>query len=124
MESIKQNISIFVINLERSIDRRTYMQNQLNKFNVKYQFFSAVDGKEKKDLYDEKKAIKRYRHPFVDGEIGCSLSHIGVYKKMIEKNISEALILEDDVLLHKNFFNVIFQRKKWAPNDYDILNFF
>lgn len=30
---------------------------------------------------------------------GCSLSHLGIYRDMIEKELSYALILEDDAIL-------------------------
>ncbi|MDR1683985.1 MAG: glycosyltransferase family 25 protein [Elusimicrobiota bacterium] len=33
------------------------------------------------------------------GEIGCSLSHMGIYQKIISQNLPRALVLEDDVIL-------------------------
>lgn len=36
------------------------------------------------------------------GHIGCSLSHIGLWRNMLEQNISAALIVEDDLQLNSD----------------------
>lgn len=41
------------------------------------------------------------------GELGCALSHILIYKKMINENIKSALILEDDALIESDVTNLI-----------------
>lgn len=43
-----------------------------------------------------------YQHGMTHGVLGCSLSHIKIYKKMVEDDIEIALILEDDALLTEN----------------------
>jgi glycosyl transferase family 25 len=49
-------------------------------------------------MYDRERAIEE-SHDLTLGEIGCALSHWGVYRQMVEKNISHALVLEDDARL-------------------------
>ena len=34
------------------------------------------------------------------GEIGCALSHLSIYKRVIENDLSGALIFEDDVIIN------------------------
>lgn len=38
------------------------------------------------------------------GEIGCFLSHYYIWKKMIENEQNEVLILEDDIRFELNFY--------------------
>ena len=37
---------------------------------------------------------------YVPGAIGCALSHLKIYKHVVDNNIPYALILEDDVNYH------------------------
>ncbi len=122
----KQNIPILVVNLKRSKDRRSYMLQQLDTYGVRYQFFPAVDGKtltpQQRACYSEEESIKHY-YSLSDGEIGCALSHLQIYEKMVAEDIAELLILEDDAVIKKEFFPIIFQRAQWAPADWKILHF-
>ena len=121
-----QNIPIIVINLRRSTERRAFMEQQLQQFGVKYEFFPAVDGK---NMSEEEKSMCSYKRakaagrPIEIGEMACALSHVKVYEKMVQEDIAELLILEDDALLHSHFFDILFQRKKWQPGDLQILHF-
>lgn len=126
MTNITQNLPIIVIHLERSKDRRAFMKQQLQNFDLKYEIFPATDGHNlspsDKALYSEKKAWQ-LRRPMSNPEIGCALSHIRLYEKIVQERIPETLILEDDVIFCKNFFPIIFQRAAWAPKDWKIIHF-
>ena len=52
--------------------------------------------------YDDRKAKWRQSRSLVPAEIGCALSHLSVYRTMIERGLEHALILEDDVTLPSN----------------------
>ena len=114
-----QNIPIVVLNLAYSKERRTFMERQLQSFDVAYEIFPAVDGSQllqyEKELYCDNKTQKKLYCSLTDGEIACSLSHLRLYEKIVTENIPELLILEDDVLLKSAFFHIVFQRKKWMP---------
>lgn len=93
----------FVINLPSDSARRAAIGAQLEALGMRYSIFSAVYGKQlsKEELsraYDRERAVKE-SHDLTLGEIGCALSHWGVYRQMVEKNISHALVLEDDAKL-------------------------
>lgn len=94
----------FVINLEQAVERRKNISAQLDKLALDYEIFPAVDGRllsqdELSKVYDQDKAIRISYHDLSPSEIGCALSHLGIYRKMVEDNISHALILEDDALV-------------------------
>jgi glycosyl transferase family 25 len=101
----------FVINLPSDSARRAAISMQLESLGMRYSIFNAVYGKQlsKEELaraYDRERAIKE-SHDLTLGEIGCALSHWGVYRQMVERNISHALILEDDAKLNDAVPDVI-----------------
>jgi glycosyl transferase family 25 len=101
-------MKIYVINLERSLDRRNFMASQLRGLGLDFEFFPAVDGKalSEKEISEncDFRWMKRYEgREMTRGEIGCALSHLGVYRKMTRDNVAAALILEDDACLPADF---------------------
>jgi glycosyl transferase family 25 len=116
---------LFVINLERRKDRYEYTMNHLKKFNIdhdKINIFKAFDGTHlnnngKKYLYYkelffkqiEKNKIKNmsynynYFDYFTKGEVGCFMSHLILWKKMIDEDIENAIIFEDDCVFNESF---------------------
>lgn len=71
----------------------------MQKVNLNYNIIEGVDG----HALTEEEAQKNIdpNHPFPrqfnKGELGCYLSHYSIYKKIVDKNIPYALILEDDI---------------------------
>ncbi len=93
----------YVINLEKDAERRASITQQLNELGIKFSLFNAVDGRKLSAdalarQYAKATAIADYRE-MTAGEIGCALSHIGVYKEMLRVDCKHALVLEDDAQL-------------------------
>ncbi len=98
---------IYIINLERRLDRRKEMVNKLEKMGLtNYEFISAVDGQKHriKNAY-EKLKIDGKTKISNSGHFGCSLSHIKVLKKAKEKGYSQIMVLEDDIEFTEDFVN-------------------
>jgi|TARA_B100000768_G_C11203332_1_gene342723 GR25 family glycosyltransferase involved in LPS biosynthesis len=55
------------------------------------------------------------------GEIGCTITHISAWNKIIEDNVSRALILEEDFILKKPFKDLEEPSENW-PYKWDYLN--
>jgi len=96
-------MSCFVINLESAVDRRQAMMQQLQVLGIPFEIFPAVDGRKMTEdelarQYDSLRAA-REREKMTRAEIGCALSHLAIYRKMVDENIPHALILEDDAEL-------------------------
>lgn len=92
--------TIFVINLDRRIDRRKLISKRLAKLGLKWERISAVDGNDP-DLVD-KVDWRKHRYytqllPPQKGAIGCYFSHRSVWERIVKDNIEQALVLEDDV---------------------------
>ncbi|MDL2336840.1 MAG: glycosyltransferase family 25 protein [Pseudomonadota bacterium] len=90
------DLAIFVINLDRSADRRRMMQARLATAGLVAQFFPAVDGRVlRRDSMDDLEKASGLS----DGEVGCYLSHLSVWRAISESRVARALVLEDDVRL-------------------------
>lgn len=94
----------FVISLPGSCDRRDFMSSQMEYLDLMFEFFDAVDGRKMSDTELQAccsfKWQKRYQgYELSKSEIGCALSHLLLYEKIVREKIPVALILEDDAYL-------------------------
>lgn len=108
---------IFVINLPHRSDKRAEILAQGEKCNLPLEIFEAVNGNAIPD--DELKTFV-FDYPdccMTKGVIGCSLSHLKIYKKMCDENISLALVLEDDALLSDGLPRVLDELEKIDKNE-------
>jgi len=117
------NIPVFIINLERDIEKKHYMEKMCSEHSLAPQFIKAVYGHDLSSEYIEKitdkvKSIELIGRELTPSEIGCALSHISVYEKMIRDNIEIAIIFEDDITIEKDFFNILESIDK-LPKDWE-----
>lgn len=98
----------YVINLERSADRRRHITAELASTGINYELITAIDGRsldlsgpqlvrpgEPNQLHSPLWA-RTWNLP---GVAGCTLSHLLVYQRIIASGSAQALVLEDDVVL-------------------------
>jgi len=86
-----QTIPIYIINLKSRPERRLYIQRQLDRFGLQYQFVAAVDTTDQQDLSDY-----QLENDMTAGTLGCLLSHLKCYELIIKNKNPLACILEDD----------------------------
>ena len=105
-----KNFKIFILNLKNDEKRRENIVKELKKQNISnYEIIEAVDGNKinskEIDLLISKnsKFINPINTNMSKSEIGCALSHIKIYKKIINHNLDFALILEDDAIFTNKF---------------------
>jgi GR25 family glycosyltransferase involved in LPS biosynthesis len=91
------DLPIYWINLKRSEDRRNYMIEEFNKYNItNHTRIDAIDGKELDiDLFNNEHNVCSKRKMTIS-EIGCSLSHIKAIKTAYDNKDEYAIIMEDD----------------------------
>ena len=112
-------IKSFIINRESDIIRKEAIIKQIQNINeIEFEFFSAVIG----DSLDEGKLLSlatkissshnEINWSILNGEIGCYLSHLSVYNKIVSDNSNNDwyLILEDDIIISQHFID--FMNKK------------
>lgn len=118
-------LSIFVINLKKDVDKKEHIQQLGEKYGLCFSFIDAVFGKNLSSkylntVYDRNKAILTMGRELTLGEIGCALSHMDIYKKMIHQGIDQAVILEDDVIFDKKLLDVVNKFDRF-PSDWECL---
>lgn len=95
-KEILSNIQIYWINLDRSIDRKTFMESQFIQYDIQNAHrISAIDG----ITFNTKNA--KYTHAKNDiylsnNELACTMSHINAIKQAYSDNVEYAIIMEDD----------------------------
>ena len=119
-------IKTFYINLENDKERNELMKNELNKTNLKYERFNAINGKKYDKKYDNK--ISKMGKLICNHKIlGCSLSHIILNDYISNSNLKYALILEDDIKISINNKNItkeltkIIKKYNKETPDWDII---
>lgn len=118
-------LSIFIINLQRSVERKAHMQRLCEKLRLNPIFVRAIDGSgiERDDvdkICSKDSVIKTIGRELSANEIGCALSHKGIYQKIVDEGIELALILEDDVDFDKELLDVLNLVDKF-PADWGIV---
>jgi glycosyl transferase, family 25 len=98
---------IFVINLPQHTERKKLIEEQFKKFKISnYEIISGIDGKNLSCKDSKNDPIKTYKfisRQLSNTEIGCALSHLKVYKIIVEKKLNYAIVLEDDAILQDGF---------------------
>ena len=126
MTNPKDEVSVFVISLERSVERRRRVAEMLESLKVKFTIFPAIDGSalspQELELYSSDLAVKKAGRELVAGEIGCYLSHLRLWESIGETGIQNALILEDDAEIGSAAVNIIHRRRRLPP-DWETVNF-
>lgn len=101
---------IFVISLTREPERRALMAQELTGFD--FEFFEGVDGAALDvasfaDRLDTMWFRIMRRRNLRPGEVGCFLSHYGLWERLVETRTPYALILEDDARLEDGFREIV-----------------
>ena len=97
----------FLINLKDSKERLSRMQDILGRLDIDFERIEAVNGK----AMDPAKVLEiqyplndlyyrtRFTRLLSPGEVGCYLSHIACWKRLVNSNEQWALIMEDDIIV-------------------------
>jgi len=99
----------YYINLDKSKDRRDFMEKQFKDLNIPITRFPAIYGaKLDRDLIKKEKRKHNILTHFPlpkDGEIGICLTHFKLWKFLAQQPEDFSIILEDDALLQNDFIN-------------------
>ncbi len=100
-------IPIYVINLPNRTDRKTKILQEFTKHNITdYTITTAIHGNTLDVEQMEKDNLISFSHRRLKkGEYGCYLSHLNIYKKILESPEELHLVLEDDVYFVDRFNN-------------------
>jgi glycosyl transferase family 25 len=107
--------------MKTSTERWDSMTQQAAKLGLEFQQFEATVGKalneqELTQWYNPHANLKKYHRNMTPGEIGCYVSHMRIWEKMVAENINFCLVLEDDIIIDEQLTDIIatFQTlKEW-----------
>jgi glycosyl transferase, family 25 len=138
-----KEIKVVIITLNEREKAFNLIKHSLKKLNIKFNKFNAIDtrGLDTRILNllpnidqfisnnDNKQFGNDYYTKYKDellarnklGSLGCSLSHMYIYKEIMEKNIPYTIILEEDAVIQDNFIKELNKSLKFLPKDWDIL---
>lgn len=106
---------VIVVSLEALPERRASIRRQFEGRGHDWRFADAIDGRnglaaEYEPLLDRPGARRRLGRPMSDGEFACALSHLEVYREIVESGFPGAIVLEDDAILTPGFDAFMAQR--------------
>jgi len=120
---------IYICHYSKLVERRPFIQNQLDKFRLSEDLYTFIENYDK-DILDIEKIKKEYplifnltkrdRRYLRLSEISLALKHCHIIKDAINKNYNTILILEDDAILDNNFFDKYAEYAKELPENWDI----
>jgi glycosyl transferase family 25 len=103
MDTVKTNNidQIYVLNVKKFSERRSFMNNQLAKFGLQAEYIFDWD-------VDELTADIIERYFATDNNLSapqksCALKHITAFERIVESNSKFVLILEDDAVFSNEF---------------------
>jgi glycosyl transferase family 25 len=101
---------------------------QLNSLGLHYEIVEAVDGGELAPgelaaWYCPSRAIALIGRELTSGEIGCSLSHLRLYRRQVDEGLDEVVILEDDAVVDPAFVEIL-SRREALPADGELITFY
>ena len=104
-DNLDKDYILQIVNLKRRSDRKNSMIQKLNETGINnYKFFEAIDGNSLEPSIFIKNLFKSNDFNYRRGIIGCALSHILLWNKLVnDDNYDFYIILEDDIVLCDNF---------------------
>ena len=110
---------IYVLNLDHRVDRMNKMREKLSKNGIKnFKRFPAINGYQKPHVDHWRRQKYFFDTP---GAYGVLMSAYFIIQDAIKNKYYQILILEDDVLFHKDFNNLFNQKIKNIPPYWKLL---
>lgn len=100
-------MKVFVVNMDKDTERREHSIRECSRRGLTPEIISAVNGRTLSEDELGNLVDPLLSQGLTSSEIGCSLSHLKIYNKMIEENIPLALVLEDDAQLDESIGEVL-----------------
>jgi glycosyl transferase family 25 len=120
------SVLTLVINLERSKERLQQIGHDLDLQKVKWERLPAVDGRSLQPAQvaaamDVSKFCRQHGMTPLPGELGCYLSHVAAFKRLLASPCSFGLILEDDVRPDAALARVVEELTSEAADRWDMV---
>ena len=115
----QQAEKVFLINLDRSVDRLAHMQQQFDRLGMTVERVPAAEGL---NIPAWMQSEFKGAHQLSPGEVGCYASHLMVAHKIVAERLPYAVALEDDAVLDDDFLAACADAVQHAPDDWDLIH--
>jgi GR25 family glycosyltransferase involved in LPS biosynthesis len=109
---------VYVINLDKDIERLRTIDEALRKQGISYQRLPATLGS---NVTSDTRLSEFCNSFCTDGVKGCAISHHRVWEDALKNGYSRILVFEDDSLIPDDFDKKVRDIMIKLPNSYDIL---
>ena len=129
MTKLIQKTKVFVLTTKNSL-RKKKISKKLKSLKIKFKFFYAIDGRDLnnyeilKKKYNNKKSLEWSGKKLSYPEISCAEAHLRMYKYIVKKKISKAVIMEDDCFPSKLLFEWVSLDFNFNKYKYDVIQIF
>jgi glycosyl transferase family 25 len=116
---------VYVINLANATSRWDSASSQLKQLDVVFERLPAIDGarlspSEVSAVYDARRNRRMCKVPMTLEEIGCYLSHVAAWRRIVELSLPGGFVLEDDFIATAAFRSVVATIPS-LPSGWDII---
>lgn len=132
---MNDGLPVYVVHYKKLKIRKENLGLMFNQQCIHANFYSDIDRDtlsfDEMSMYDPSPSrwidvCKTFQdpspyRPLSKPEIAATVSHLNLYKMMVDKNIQRMLILEDDVVLNPDFKRRLNGYTKQLPADFDML---
>jgi GR25 family glycosyltransferase involved in LPS biosynthesis len=121
--SINRNdYDCYLINLEKNVDRLTTFTTYYNNSDLSSKTFIKMKAIYGKDIDYSSFISPRVEMNMTPGMVGCFLSHLEVYKNILNGDKQFALVFEDDARMIRNIQKSVIETiLQIIPSDWDIV---
>lgn len=129
MKISKQITPVFLLTIKNS-KRERLIKNKLNSLKIRYKVFYAINGHDTKNskilnrFYDSRKCLNEIGRDMKLTEISNAEGHLRIYKYIVQKNIANAVIMEDDCYPSKILIDWLNLSKIFNKKNFDIIQLY
>jgi len=126
---LTNKIPVFLLTIKNS-SRETHIRKKLKSLKIRYKIFYAIDGKKQNNykildkMYDKKECIRTMGRVMSYPEISNAEGHMRICKYIIKKNISNAIIMEDDCYPSKDLNQWLALSNFFKKKKYDVIQIY
>ena len=115
-------MAIYIINMKKDAARMSFMHEQLQRQALSYTRHEAINGRAlQSTIIDDYEAIRANKAtPWTPPQLGCWLSHRGVWEVIANGCSEYGVVLEDDIHISSDF-GLFVSSFEWVPSASDVV---
>lgn len=112
-------MKVFYTNLDRSPERRKFMEDILGHLGIEAERIAGIDGSNVPEWLSSQFAEPT---PLMPGQIGCYASLLIAAKRIVDDDLPYALILQDDIIIDPKLMELCREALWHLPPDWDCVH--